>query len=78
MYRYYIQGAAFKAFSRYRALLIASLLFTLAHSGQLSGMYYMYIFIASLVFGYGYMRYQNLSVPLILHGLINLFPMILL
>ena len=78
MYRYYIHGADSETFSKYRALLIASLLFTLIHSGRLSGMYYIYIFIGSLVFGYGYMRNQNLSVPLILHSLVNLFPMILL
>ena len=78
MYRYYIQGAASEAFGKFRALLIASLLFTLAHSGQASGIYYMYVFISSLAFGYGYMRNQNLSVPLILHGLTNLLPIVFL
>ena len=78
MYRYYIQGAASEAFSKYRALFIASLLFALAHFGRPFGMYHIHVFISSLVFGYGYMRNQNLAVPLILHGLTLLFPMVLL
>ena len=76
IFRYYIQGAALEAFSKYRALLIASLLFTLVHVGHPVGMYYVYIFTCGLVFGYGYMRNQNLSVPLILHGLTLLFTMV--
>ncbi|MGD2247370.1 MAG: CPBP family intramembrane metalloprotease [Candidatus Methanofastidiosia archaeon] len=78
MYRYYIQGKALEAFSRYRALLIASLLFTLVHLGPPLGWYHIYVFIGGLVYGYGYMRNQNLSVPLILHGLVNLLPVVLL
>ena len=75
MYRYYIQGAASEAFGRFRSVLIVSFLFAFAHSGVSFNVYLLvYRFISGFAFGYGYMRNQNLSVPIILHCLTNLFP----
>lgn len=74
-YRYYIQGEASEAFGRFRSVLIVSFLFAFAHSEVTFNVYLLaYRFISGFAFGYGYMRNQNLSVPIILHFLTNLFP----
>jgi membrane protease YdiL (CAAX protease family) len=59
------------------AVLVTSLLFTLQHvSFQPMDVHNVYIFVISVVCGVGYSRYENLSVPLILHAAVNIFPLI--
>lgn len=79
MYRYYIQGSAQKAMKNSTAVLMVSLLFALQH-GSLEATYvrFVYAFVVSIVCGFGYSRYRNLSVPLILHAAANLFSLIFL
>ncbi len=78
--KYYIQRKASEAFSELFSIVAASLLFSMLNFmlRPFSGTLFLYYFVGGLILSYGYARNENLSVPLILHGLINILPFIFL
>ncbi len=55
------------------AILLSSLLFAVMHSGYSSGVYMIYVFLVSFVFGYIYHRTQSIYTVTVLHGTLNFF-----
>ena len=75
-YRYYIQKTGEEAFGTYGTVLVTTALLTLSRffATSLDVLLLVYYVITNLTFGYGYARDKNLSIPLILHGIVSLFP----
>lgn len=75
-YRYYIQKTGEKAFGTYGTVLVTTALLVLTRffTTPLNVLPLVYYVITNLIFGYGYTRDKNLSIPLILHGIVSLFP----
>lgn len=75
-YRYYIQKTGEEAFGTYGTILVTTALLTLIRffTTPLNVLPLVYYVITNLTLGYGYARDKNLSIPLILHGIVSLFP----
>lgn len=73
VFRYLLQDRLKTVMGAISAILLASLIFTLMHSGYSNSFYLIYVFIIGLIFGISYERTRSLLFVTILHGAINFF-----
>ncbi|MGD2247036.1 MAG: CPBP family intramembrane metalloprotease [Candidatus Methanofastidiosia archaeon] len=75
MFRYYIQREGVEAFGVYPSIFIASFLFSVIHfvPGIFVVKSFVYRLLVGCIIGWAYHRCRNLSVPIVLHGVTNLF-----
>lgn len=75
-FRYYMVGTGIEAFGKYGAVLVVSFLMALEHIvGNPSLDSVVYYTVSQVILGLGYVRGKNLSVPLILHTLMQMYPL---
>lgn len=73
VFRYLLQDRFKRVMGTASAILLASFIFTLMHSGYSQLFYLVYVFFIGLIFGISYERTRSLLFVTILHGAINFF-----
>lgn len=73
LFRSMLQGRVQSKVGPVAAIILASVLFGMMHSGYANPIYMVYVFLVSLVFGYLYYRTNSLLLITVVHGTINFF-----
>ena len=73
VFRYLIQDRLKTVMGTISAILLASLIFALMHSGYSQSFYLVYVFFVGLIFGISYEMTRSLLFVTVLHGAINFF-----
>lgn len=73
LFRSMLQGRVQTKIGPVAAVIMASILFGMMHSGYANPVYMGYVFLVSLVFGYLYYRTNSLLLITVVHGTINFF-----
>jgi len=73
LFRSMLQGRVQTKLGPVMAIILASILFGMMHSGYANPVYMGYVFLVSLVFGYLYYRTNSLLLITVVHGTINFF-----
>jgi membrane protease YdiL (CAAX protease family) len=75
-YRYYMVGKGIGAFGKYGSVLVVTFLMVVVHLiSNPSVLPLVYYTVSQIVLGLGYVRGKNLSIPLILHILVKMYPL---
>ena len=73
VFRYILQARLEASLGAVGAILMASLVFSIMHSGYGSYIYMVYVFCVSLVLGILYYRTKSLAFVALVHGTLNFF-----